>query len=468
MNNTGYGKDEPVRDVLVIGGGVAGISAAIGLEERGAIVHLVEKKRCLGGTSFEWACMATDACQNCGACLSAEMAGHADHLQNVHIYLETEISEVQRTTEKFQVTLKGRNPCILSVDAVLLATGFEPFDASTLESLKYPVHDRVITTQGLNRLIKKERLADFFLHRESPRLAFIQCVGSRNREQGRDYCSQVCCKVALRQANKIIDLYPSVEVSIFYMDLQIIGKEFRSQFSRIRNRVKLIQGVPAEILTDHEPVVLSIGMVSALDSLKVGELFETRTDQWGFFGGRDAVLPKGIYTAGAAAGPMDILSAKEQGLIAAHNIARDLGILPDFHSRPSVAILGDGEQGIQVARSLSLDRYSVKLLDTGDHEVGSEKYLDYFPDTRLLAVTGAVGQFSITMNSDNEIRSIDADAIIVATGVERKPISVHGSDVENKQVIGMDAIEDQCKKGSEALLTGLKASNSMIRPVKKG
>ncbi|MBW1806403.1 MAG: CoB--CoM heterodisulfide reductase iron-sulfur subunit A family protein, partial [Deltaproteobacteria bacterium] len=449
MNNTGYGKDEPVRDVLVIGGGVAGISAAIGLEERGAIVHLVEKKRCLGGTSFEWACMATDACQNCGACLSAEMAGHADHLQNVHIYLETEISEVQRTTEKFQVALKGRNSCILSVDAVLLATGFEPFDASTLESLKYPVHDRVITTQGLNRLIKKERLADLFLHRESPRLAFIQCVGSRNREQGRDYCSQVCCKVALRQANKIIDLYPSVEVSIFYMDLQIIGKEFRSQFSRIRNRVKLIQGVPAEILTDHEPgrltviqeddesgeriahhfdtVVLSIGMVPALDSLKVGKLFETRTDQWGFFGGRDAALPNGVYTAGAAAGPMDILSAKEQGLIAAHNIARDLGILPDFHSRPSVAILGDGEQGIQVARSLSLDRYSVKLLDTGDHEVGSEKYLDYFPDTRLLAVTGAVGQFSITMNSDNEIRSIDADAIIVATGVERKPISVHGS-----------------------------------------
>ena len=144
------------------------------------------------------------------------------------------------------------------VGSVILAPGFEPFDPASLDSLHYRDHPRVITTCELNRLIRNEGLAEFLNHQKSPRLGFIQCIGSRNREQGRDYCSQVCCKVALRQANKVLDLMPHAAITLYYMDLQIMGKEFRSQFSRISGRVRLIQGTPAEILRDYEPEKLTV------------------------------------------------------------------------------------------------------------------------------------------------------------------------------------------------------------------
>ena len=304
MNDKAHSQKDSRKQVLVLGGGIAGLSAARAMDHWGAAVHLVERDSFLGGHAFIWACMATDECQNCGACLSADIAEQAVHCKNVHSYLETEIGDVQRRGKGFQITLKGKHTDALTVDAVLIATGFEPFDPSQIESLRYSTHDKVITTPEFNRLLKHEGLTDFLSQNESPRIGFIQCVGSRNREQGRDYCSQVCCKVGLRQANKILDLLPKAHVSMFYMDLQIIGKEFRSQYHAIRDRIDLIQGVPGEILWDDgkgqlivfqedqktgkpmafhfDAIVLSVGMGPALGSSDLLKLFGAKVNQWGF------------------------------------------------------------------------------------------------------------------------------------------------------------------------------------------
>ena len=81
MNGVDNGKHEPKKQVLIIGGGIAGISAANALETWGAFVHLVERKEQLGGNSCEWPCMATDVCQYCGACLGAEWKNRAEGFQ---------------------------------------------------------------------------------------------------------------------------------------------------------------------------------------------------------------------------------------------------------------------------------------------------------------------------------------------------------------------------------------------------
>lgn len=464
MNDKGHTQKESGKQVLILGGGIAGLSAARAMDHWGAVVHLVERENRLGGHAFEWACMATDQCKNCGACLSAEMAEQAVHCQNAHFYLETEVRDVQRRNKGFQVTLKGKHANILTVDAVLIATGFEPFDPSQIESLRYSTHDKVISTPELNRLLKHEGLAAFLSGNESPRIGFIQCVGSRNREQGRDYCSQVCCKVGLRQANKILDMFPKARISMFYMDLQIIGKESRSQFHAIRDRIALIQGVPGEILRDNntgqltviqedqktgelitfhfDAMVLSVGMGPASGSSELLSLLGTKPDSWGFLGEEETVLPKGLYAAGTAKGPGDIMSARRQGLIAAHDMARDLGLSEDLNERPSVIVLGDDEEAVKAAGQLASQGYSVMWLNTGIRDMNAPEGIACFDQVQVEKVTGTVGRFSITMTSNEAKHSIPADAIVVAAGAKKRPAFIPESDDPHKRVMGLHEFEE--------------------------
>ena len=82
MNDKDSRSAGSMKQVLILGGGIAGLSAALALEKRGAFVHLVDKGERLGGKALDWACMATDECQNCGACLSGEMVDQVEHLEN--------------------------------------------------------------------------------------------------------------------------------------------------------------------------------------------------------------------------------------------------------------------------------------------------------------------------------------------------------------------------------------------------
>jgi heterodisulfide reductase subunit A-like polyferredoxin/coenzyme F420-reducing hydrogenase delta subunit len=473
MNNKGYAQKDSGKQVLILGGGIAGLSAAQAMDRWGVAVHLVERENHLGGHALEWACMATDQCQNCGSCLTAEIAEQAVHCQNAHFYLETEVRDVQRRDKGFQVHLKGKHSNVLTVDAVLIATGFEPFDPSQIESLRYSTQDKVITTAELNRLLKHEGLADFLSRNESPRIGFIQCIGSRNREQGRDYCSQVCCKVGLRQANKILYLLPNARISMFYMDLQIIGKEFRSQFHAIRDRLDLIQGVPGEILRDNDTgqltviqedqktgkpiafhfdaIVLSVGMGPALGSSDLLRILGTKVNQWGFLGGEEVFLPEGVYVAGTAKGPGDIMNARRQGLIAAHDMARDLGLSGDLNERLSVAVLGDDEETAKAAERLVSDGYAVTWLNPGIHDINIPEGIGYFDQVQVEKVTGTVGQFTMRVNSNGTRHIIPVDTIVVATGAKRKPAFIPEPDDPNKRVMGLHDFEETFNTNPKSL-----------------
>ena len=451
--------------VLILGGGVAGMSAAKVLDSRGINVHLVEKSAHLGGKAFDWACMATDECQYCGACLSAELVDQITSLDRTQVYLESEVAKIKSDKSGFTVDIEGRKKSEINVRAILIATGLDLFDPSDLKFFEYN-SDKVITTAELNSVLKEERLLEVLSHKQSPSVAFIQCVGSRNRELGLDYCSQVCCKTSVRQANKILHQIPEALITIFHIDLQNFGKLFRSQVALMGDRVKLVQGVPAKILSspekdqltviqedansgarmafDFDMAVLAIGVRAGDDTRKIAEYLDVNADKWGFFSENTLSADKGIYAVGTAAGPTDILTAIEQGKSTALNILRTINnkAIPD-QSEQRLAIIGDGPEGHKTALSLAEAGYPVLLFCRGDHEVPDHDGITVFPETRIAALSGVAGRFHISAEAGDRRLEKDVSAIIVASGAESRPLSEQKFLSFNEYLISLDEFYDQ-------------------------
>lgn len=428
------------ENVLVIGGGVAGMSAAETLSRHGVSVHLVEKQDRLGGFASKWACMATDTCQTCSACLSDEMAGCAADMENVSVYTGCEVKAATKKNGRYAVRIEGAQQKEITADQVIVATGFKPADPTGLLSDIHGVSDQVITTEQLNQALRSDETDGILSGSENPRIGFIQCVGSRNREIGKDYCSQVCCRISLRQITKLLYLYPEAQITCFYIDLQVIGKETRQQFAAVSDRVELIQGVPSEIFDDRQPgkvtvisedpegfsrkaldfdlLVLSVGLHREPENEGLGQLFEIPADEFGFFESGD----EGVVVVGTAGGPMDIQTAKHQGIAGASRVLDRILGSPDIAG--DVAVIGSGKCAADAAKKLAEENLGVTLLDPGkDENLQAEAY-DYVPRARLIGLKGTCGQFSLMVQSDGRLNEKQFAAVVVAEPAGSRPIPV--------------------------------------------
>lgn len=411
--------------ILILGGGVAGMSAALALKNQDVVVHLVEKQDSLGGHAASWACMATHTCQNCGACLSIEMADQIKNLvknqDNIFTHLNTHVASLEKTSQGIEAVLASGKT--LHPAKVIMATGFTPFDPGQTPSYHTLTQKKVITTAQLNSLIREERLEEVTGHStgSAPKIAFLQCVGSRNREQNRDYCSQVCCKISLRHAKKLIHLMPDAKISLFYMDLQVIGKEVRETADQLSREIQLIQGVPAEILENPDTnkltmitedpdtmartsqefdlVVLSVGMTPARDAEATNHLLGSTPNTWGFFNTPETRLGKDLFIAGCAKGPRDILTSKQDGMIAAAQALKALK--QTKRQKTAISIIGDGPQAAKIAAAMEDHAFSAVLFDSAN----------------ILAVDGSAGEFSIRYDIEGSKKNLECTAIIVAPQV---------------------------------------------------
>lgn len=420
--------------VLILGGGVAGLAAAEYLHDCGAAVHLVEKTDRLGGKAREWACMATEKCRHCGACLSVEMAERVPHLAHMSTLLDSTVTRLDKQNGRFQAAVSGPAAGELNVDAILVATGMSVFDPSGQADLGYGRHTNVLTTAELNRILRQDALASRLEGTARPAIAFIQCVGSRTRAEGRDYCSRVCCRTAVRQANKIRHLIPEAAITIFNIDLQTTGKEFRSQVAAAAEHVEFCQGTPAKILADaengrltvfHEDglasrtsrqfdlIVLAVGMLPASATAEIAGMVDIETDSWGFVESNGDKLPAGIFTAGASRGPTGILNAAGQGRTAAGEIARFLGCLPE-KERNRIAIFGGDATADQVAGALTEWGYPTAIIGAGDYAFAPAPDRELYPSARVVRVTGTVGDYAIQVTTSNGPQTIKAAAMVMA------------------------------------------------------
>jgi heterodisulfide reductase subunit A2 len=135
----------------------------------------------------------------------------------------------------------------LSVGAIIVATGFDVFDARRKGSLGYGRYPNVLSGLDLERIFNREGYLRLPTNGKEPRnIAFIQCIGSR--DEGHGYCSHVCCKYAMKLAGLIKYQSPGSQVTIFYIDLQTAGKGFAQFYEVYKENIRFVRGVPVEIL----------------------------------------------------------------------------------------------------------------------------------------------------------------------------------------------------------------------------
>ena len=201
------------KAALIIGGGVAGLSAALFLSRMGMQVYLVEKEAELGGQvrTLKNIWPAGIDGKSIVAAMSEELAAR----DNVNIFTSTTISGFDGSFGNYAVTLdtpQGEQK--LTVGGVIVAIGFSPFDPIIKPELNYGKDERIITT------LEFEHNADTLQLPEKPRVAILHCVGSRDEQIGKPYCSRVCCINALRVGDAIKDKYQDSYVESFYLDVR--------------------------------------------------------------------------------------------------------------------------------------------------------------------------------------------------------------------------------------------------------
>ncbi|MCK4582158.1 CoB--CoM heterodisulfide reductase iron-sulfur subunit A family protein, partial [Candidatus Bathyarchaeota archaeon] len=146
----------------------------------------------------------------------------------------------------------------LNIGSVILAPGFEAFDPSTLTEYGYGRYPNVVTSMEFERILSATGPYRGTVLRPSDgdlpkKVAFLQCIGSRDERVGNSYCSGVCCMYAMKEAVIAQEHNPGLEATIFFIDLRAFGKEFDDYYIRaekehgvrfIRSRVASTRQVP--------------------------------------------------------------------------------------------------------------------------------------------------------------------------------------------------------------------------------
>ncbi len=342
-----------VKPVAVIGGGIGGLAVAQSLVANGIDCTIVEKENRLGGKVRSWACMATNACQRCYCCSHADLAEEVNSFPGANVMLGFELVSATLTDAGVQVrvqSLESGTAELLETEALVIAVGFEPYDPSEKIFWGYGRLEGVLTLKDMNAYVRNDNLAAFSSEIKGPaRIAFFQCVGSRDATIGANYCSQHCCKAALRMALKLHESHEDWEITIFYIDLQVAGKFAGSLLAEARRcGIRLVQGVPGEIVRGEDNmlqiirddggrnvresfhrIILSVGQRPSAGSMRIADMLGLKPNEFGFLptkglasGGRTDV-PR-VYIAGTCSGPKDIEGTLADGGQTAAAIIEDL------------------------------------------------------------------------------------------------------------------------------------------------
>jgi heterodisulfide reductase subunit A len=261
----------------------------------------------------------------------------------IHVETSTVVKELKGFLGNFEVTLQKRpnEAKQIKVGTIIVATGAEEFKPAGMYG--YGQDARVITQLELEQLLKKDEL------KKPKNVVMIQCVGARDRD--RTYCSRTCCTVAVTNALLLKKLYPDVEISILFRDIQTPGEqedfygEARSNFisfirydpdkpPKVASRPDGKLGVTvhdeylgAEIEIDSDLVVLSTPMIQHADGKKTASALKVPLGADGFFFEAHPKLrpvdfaSEGIYVCGTAHGPKNVTESITQACAAASRAA---------------------------------------------------------------------------------------------------------------------------------------------------
>lgn len=320
------------KTVAIIGAGPAGIEAASILAEHSFQVVVYEKAAQPLSNIVDKANLFpnfADA-QSVAQALSQKLRH-----PRITLLANKEVGEILPPSEHHpQWTVEGE-----PYDAVLLATGYTPFDAHRKEELGYGIYPGVHTSLEMEEMLRHKCLT---LSAEQPkRVVFLQCVGSRDEKTGNHYCSKLCCITAVKQAIEVKKLSPSTEVYIFYMDLRLWGQHFEELYRSaqqqygvkfVRGRISeasqtfdgrvqikaedTLMGLPMKLTSDM--LILMVGMEASEGTKRLAKQCQI-CGEYGFAQSYDPhlydnlTLHQGLFLAGSCKRPMTLTDAVNDG-----------------------------------------------------------------------------------------------------------------------------------------------------------
>lgn len=404
--------------VLIVGGGVAGIQAALDTAELGYQVDLVETSPSIGGDMAKLD--KTFPTNDCSMCILAPRLVAAARHSNINIITCAQVKDIEGTAGDFKVKIfkKARyvdldkctgcgtctrvcpikiddqynqnlcktkniyipypqaiplaaiinpehclyltkNKCracekactahaidffqkdeeiIVETGAIIFAIGTALFDAKEKPEYGYGRFSNVITSMEMERILSASgptsgeviRMSD---KKHPQKIAFIQCVGSRDSSCDNEYCSAVCCMYATKEASIIKEHNPDIDISIFYMDMRAYGKDFERYYEKAKNELNInyIRSLPSSIeeigtsnnlLLKYETpegetkkeiynmVVLSTGLSASSEYKHLFRKINVKLNEWGFcktsFNSPLKTSKKGIFVCGTCQSPKDI------------------------------------------------------------------------------------------------------------------------------------------------------------------
>ena len=498
--------------VLVVGGGVSGLQAALDLAEGGFFVYLAEKESTIGGSMANLD--KTFPSNDCSMCILAPKLVEGARHQNIELLTLCEVTAISGSAGDFQVVLRQRpryvdqQKCIacglctevcpktvagkihaslgkrqaididypqavplcyridaanclrlkkpgtcghclavcdagainfedrekvhhLKVGAIILAPGFSAFDPGPTGLWGYGRHANVVTSLELEKFYTAFTPSAGQLRRPSDgkpvaKIAFLQCVGSRDENHSRNgYCSSVCCMTSIKGAMLAKTHEPGVQAAIFYQDMRTHGKGFDQYLERARQesgvrfircrmgglesdaengdlRLRYVNEEGRQIEEFFDMAVLAVGMRIPREAKELAHLADVRLTGDGFAAGSDfhPVISsrEGIYVCGAFTGPKDIPQSVTEGSAAAAAAASLL-----VHGRKA----STGVMIVEEERSLPQNdtRIGILICHCGINIAGvvDIKAVADYAKTLPDVVSVGSSQFACAQNSQNAI-----------------------------------------------------------------
>ena len=311
-----------MSEIIVIGGGLAGCTAALELARAGRRVTIVEKGAELGGKTRGYGCKSDGECTDCGVCLTRGVFEDAESSEKITVLTNMRPADCSGQKGGFTLTVEGGGRSLeLKAAYILLATGFDEPDRSGVR-IDGSDNGRIHDGTEMEALFKKARYSGIF--EEPPQsAAFVQCFGSRTTADKAPYCSRVCCGYSTRMARALRHAYPDCAVDMFYMDMQevescdYIQKLTAAGISMKRCRVSRIYAETARCRVWYEDdggqesasydrVILCGGIRPNRDNEALAGMFMLDVDNNGFIQPVDALTGSGIIPIGCASAPEGI------------------------------------------------------------------------------------------------------------------------------------------------------------------
>ncbi len=258
------GEQDVNKNILIVGGGVAGMKAALEASKAGYPCTIVEKSGELGGATAKlWKRIPTSAPyadpEDTGV---AEMIAAVEADSNITLHLNSTTTKISGAPGRFAADISAESGSTQTTEfgAIVQASGFTPYDANQLPEFAYGKNKDVVTQLELEAMAKEanggaiKRPSD---GKEVSSVMFIQCAGQRSKKEGHlEHCSGYCCSASIKQAMYFKDQNPAVDTTVLYTDLRTPGAGGENFYrSGQKKGVIFTKGIASEVVDGASPKV---------------------------------------------------------------------------------------------------------------------------------------------------------------------------------------------------------------------